>query len=181
MKPGEVIVSLEEGAILDSFEDAEERKELLSILDRQHKDARRCLLNDNVLPKSITYNGEKRGVTIEFNFLNKVHSESGEIGMPSEQKQKIVKTAALLLYELNAIDQELFLKLTLDVDDPQIAIIMYLKGAHNQKQMGGVIKKDLHMHKDTFAKAIKGLIENGHIFEVSSDTYSLNLDNHGNA
>ena len=70
MKPGEVIVSLEESAILDNFEDAEERKELLSILDRQYADARRCLLNDNVLPHSITYNREKRGITIEFNRVN---------------------------------------------------------------------------------------------------------------
>ncbi len=180
MKPGEVVVSLEEAAVLDHFDDAEERKELLSILDRQHKDARRCLLNDNVLPHSITYNGGKMGVTIEF---NRVRSETDdtEIAMPSEQQQKIVKTAALLLYELNAIDQEHFWKLTLGINDVEVALLMYLNASENQTQMGGVIKKDLQMHKETFAKAMKGLIEKGHVLETSSDTYRLYLENHGNA
>ena len=45
--------------------DEQDREELLSILDRQYKEARRCLNEDAVLPSSITYNGLQRraGVT----------------------------------------------------------------------------------------------------------------------
>ena len=46
--------------------DEQDREELLSILDRQYKEARRCLNEDTVLPSSIAYNGQRAGVIIEF-------------------------------------------------------------------------------------------------------------------
>lgn len=54
--------------------DQSDRKELLSIFDKIAKDARESLVNDGVLPQSMTDNGKSVGVTIKFRKLYDVQN-----------------------------------------------------------------------------------------------------------
>ena len=55
--------------------DSTDRDHLLRILDTIYADARECLESDNVLPASITFNGDRVGVTIKF---RKIYEKSEE-------------------------------------------------------------------------------------------------------
>ena len=49
--------------------DAEDRKELLEILDKEYKDAREIIENNRVIPERMTHNRGLVGVTIIFRKL----------------------------------------------------------------------------------------------------------------